>query len=104
MKVITIALMWTASIGLFIATALGAGNAARGKVLFNDPHFANGTAGVSCNTCHPDGKGLAKAGERKDLARFINSCIVNANKGKPLDPSAADMADLIAYIKSLQPK
>ncbi len=34
----------------------------RGKVLFNDPKLGGGTAGRSCNTCHPDGKGLVGVG------------------------------------------
>jgi cytochrome c peroxidase len=104
MKIFTIALICTVSIGLFVMAALAAGDAARGKILFNDPKLAGGTAGVSCNTCHPNGKGLEKAGDRKDLAEFINRCLVNANKGKPLDPKSADMADLIAYMKSLKGK
>jgi len=33
----------------------------RGKALFNDPKLGGGTSGNSCNTCHPDGKGLAGA-------------------------------------------
>jgi mono/diheme cytochrome c family protein len=104
MKVFLIALICTLSIGLFIAAALAAGDPAKGKVLFNDPTLGNGTAGVSCNTCHPNGKGLEQAGNRKDLAQFINSCIVKALKGKGLAPASAEMADLIAYIKSLGTK
>src|SRR5574341_671334 len=34
----------------------------RGKTLFNDPKLGNGTAGKSCNTCHPGGKGLEGVG------------------------------------------
>jgi hypothetical protein len=104
MKVFMIALICTISVGLFVMIALAAGDAARGKVLFNDPKLGGGTAGVSCNTCHPDGKGLAKAAERRDLAQFINSCDVNALKGKGLDLQSVEMADLIAYIRSLSGK
>jgi hypothetical protein len=35
--------------------------------LFNDPKFGGGTAGVSCNSCHLDGRGLEKAADKKDL-------------------------------------
>lgn len=104
MKIFKIACISTLALGLVVTLALAAGDAARGKILFSDPKFAGGTAGVSCNTCHPNGKGLEKAGDRKDLAEFINTCLVNANKGKAIDPKSADMADLIAYIKSLKGK
>jgi cytochrome c553 len=104
MKVFKIVFICTVAIGLLVMTALAAGDSARGKILFSDPKFAGGTAGVSCNTCHPNGKGLEKAGDRKDLAEFINTCLVNANKGKAIDPKSADMADMIAYIKSLKSK
>jgi cytochrome c553 len=104
MKIVTITFICAAAIGLICAAALAAGDAARGKALFNDPKFSNGTAGVSCNTCHPNGKGVENAYSRQDLPRFINSCIVNALKGKPLDPNSVDMADLIAYLKSLAKK
>jgi cytochrome c len=101
MKSLKIVLISTVSIALFIMVAFAAGNAAKGKALFKDPQLGGGTAGVSCNSCHPDGKGLEKAGERKDLVTFVNSCIQNALKGKGLNPNSEEMADLIAYIKSL---
>jgi len=104
MKTFLISCICTLAIGLIVVVALAAGDAAKGKILFNDPKLGGATAGISCNSCHPNGKGLEKAGERKDLAEFINRCLVNANKGKPLDPKSADMADLIAYIKSLKGK
>ena len=37
----------------------------RGKTLFNDPKFAGGTK--SCNACHPDGKGVEKAADKKEF-------------------------------------
>jgi cytochrome c553 len=104
MKIFKIAIICTVAIGLLAAMALAAGDAAKGKTLFNDPKLANGTAGVSCNTCHPGGKGLENAGASTDLAKIINACIVKTNKGKALDPKSAEMADLIAYIKSLKTK
>ena len=102
MKVFKIAFICTLAIGLLVVVALAAGDAAKGKILFNDAKLAGGTAGVSCNTCHANGKGLEKAGDRTDLAKIINACIVQTNKGKALDPKSADMADLSAYIKSLK--
>lgn len=85
----------------------------RGKTLFNDPKLSNGTSGSSCNTCHPDGKGLEGAGMKKEwktpggmhktLEEAVNTCITMALKGKPLDVNSEQMKDLVAYIKSLKP-
>ncbi len=84
--------------------ALAAGDAGKGKILFSDTKLGGATAGNSCNSCHPGGKGLEKAGARKDLTEVINACIENALKGKPLDLKSSEIADLVAYIKSLGAK
>ena len=76
----------------------------KGKVLFNDPKFGGGTVGMSCNSCHPDGKGVEKAADRKDLEKQVNACIKNALKGKGIDTKSTEMADIIVYIKSLKGK
>jgi cytochrome c peroxidase len=102
MKIFKIISLCAAAIGLICAAALATGDAARGKALFNDPKLSGGTAGRSCNTCHADGKGMENAWSRQDLAQVINTCIVNALKGKPLDRNSADMADLIAYLNALR--
>ena len=83
----------------------------RGKTLFNDPKLGGGTSGKSCNTCHPDGKGLVGVAEKrewknpggmfKSLAETVNTCIVMALKGKALDVNSDQMKDLISYLKSL---
>jgi len=84
----------------------------RGKALFNDPKLGGGTSGKSCNTCHPDGKGLVGVAEKrewknpggmfKSLAETVNTCIVMALKGKALDVNSDQMKDLISYLKSLK--
>ncbi len=84
----------------------------RGKALFNDPKFAGGTAGKSCNSCHPGGKGLEKSADKKEfkimgktvksLEEAVNLCIEMANKGKAIDPNSDQMKDIVAYIKSLK--
>ena len=84
----------------------------RGKALFNDPKLGGGTSGNSCNTCHPDGKGLVGVAEKsewknpggmfKSLAETVNTCIVMALKGKALDVNSDQMKDLISYLKSLK--
>ncbi|HEY6872827.1 MAG TPA: hypothetical protein VI298_08905 [Geobacteraceae bacterium] len=93
-------------------SAFAAGNAKKGKMLFDDATFAGGN--VSCSSCHPDGKGLEKAGMRGkkewtnpggtwlSLEDASNVCIILANKGKAIDPKSAEMKDLVAYIKSLK--
>ena len=92
-------------------SAFAAGDAKKGKMLFDDEKFAGGS--VSCSSCHPDGKGLEKAGlegkkEWKNpagtwltLEDASNACLILANKGQAIDPRSADMEDLVAYIKSL---
>lgn len=86
----------------------------KGKALFNDPTLGGGTSGKSCNSCHPDGKGLEKSGKKKtftimgkkqkSLKDAVNFCIENALKGKPIDTKSEDMANIVAYIKSLGKK
>ena len=81
----------------------------RGKAHFDNPAFAGGKK--SCNTCHPNGRGLEGAGaktkfsimggEQNSLEEAINVCIVNANKGKALDVHSMEMQELVSYIKSL---
>lgn len=95
-----------------IAIAYAGGNVEKGKALFNDPKL--GTSGKSCNSCHPDGKGLEQAGTKKEfnimgksqksLEEAVNFCIEMALKGKAIDPKGPDMADIVAYIKSLSGK
>lgn len=92
------------AIGLFAVSAAAAGDAAKGKALFNDPNFAHGTAGFSCNSCHPSGKGLESAAEKTNLPTIINTCIQNALKGKPINAHSAAMTNLVAYVDSLKAK
>ncbi len=104
MKVLKVGMFAVISLSLMLSLAIAAGNAEKGRALFNDPKLGGGTAGVSCNSCHPDGKGLEKAADRKDLKKQVDSCIKNALKGKGIDPKSAEMADIIAYLKSLKGK
>lgn len=102
MKALKIILLSIFSVGLSFSSANAARDVAKGKILFNDTKLGGGMAGKSCNSCHPEGKGLEKAANRKDLPKVTNACIENALKGKPINPKSAEMADLIAYIKSLK--
>jgi len=110
MKIAKIALISLLVVGLAAAFAFAAGDAAKGKAMFSDPKFAGGSK--ACNECHPNGKGLDKAGEKKEfrlmgstqksLEEAVNACIVGANKGKALDVKSQQMQDVVAYIKSLK--
>lgn len=112
MMILRILLLSLVALCLLFSFAFAEGDAAKGKVLFNDSKAFGGTK--SCSSCHPDGKGLEKASSKKDLRtplgpaksleEAINTCIVNANKGKALDPKSAQMKDMVAYIKSLGKK
>lgn len=84
----------------------------RGKTLFNDMKLGGGTAERSCNTCHPDGKGLLGVGDKKGwktpggefktLEEAVNICITMALKGKALDVKSEQMKDIVSYLKSLK--
>jgi len=104
MKGLRIAMLSMVSLVLIFSLAIAAGDAERGKALFRDPKLGGGTVGVSCNSCHPDGKGLEKAADMKGLGKQVNACIKNALKGKGIDPKSAEMADIVAYLKSLRGK
>lgn len=117
MKTAKIAVLSLLAAGLLVSVSFAAGgDVAKGKAMFNDAKL-NGAPGVnSCNSCHPDGKALEKAGAmgRKDwtnpggtwlaLEDANNVCVIMAVKGKALDPRSQEMADLVAYIKSLARK
>jgi mono/diheme cytochrome c family protein len=102
MKVLTVSMCFLLAVLLVWSFAFAAGDAAKGKILFDDPEFAGGTAGQSCSSCHPEGKGAAKAADKKDLRKTINSCIVNALRGKAIDPGSSEMDDMVAYLKSIR--
>ena len=112
MKVARIVLLSLVVLGLVFTFAFAAGEAEKGKALFNDAKFAGGVK--SCNSCHPNGKGLEKAADKKEfnvmgskqksLEEAVNACIVNANKGKAIDVKSAQMKEMVAYIKTLKAK
>jgi mono/diheme cytochrome c family protein len=114
MKIFKVVLLFMVASGLILSFAYAAGDVAKGKALFNDPKFAGATSGKSCNSCHPDGKGVEKAGDKKEfkimgktqksLEEAVNFCIGNAIKGKAIDPKSDQMKDIVSYIKSLGKK
>ena len=116
MKTTKIALMFLVMAGLIYSVSFAAGDMVKGKAIFNDATLNGAPGEKSCNSCHPDGKGLEKAGAmgRKDwtnpggtwlsLEDANNVCVIMAVKGKALDPHSQEMKDLVAYIKSLAKK
>ena len=116
MKAIKILLLSLIMYGLVFSSVFAAGDVEKGKALFNDPKAFGGTAGKSCASCHPDGKGLENSGAKGEkqwknpagswtsLKDAINVCILMANKGNALDPKSDDMKNIVAYIKSLGKK
>jgi cytochrome c5 len=117
MKVLKIATLSLMAIGLVVFLActpatVTKGDTGKGKLVFNDVNFGAGTSGKSCNSCHPDGKGLEKSGDKKEFAimgqnqnsleEAVNVCIEMALKGKSIDTKSDDMVNIVAYIKSLK--
>src|SRR4030066_242370 len=113
MKILRITLLSVIAFSLIFSFAFAVNHTPqeRGKALFNDPKLAGAISGKSCNSCHPDGKGLEKAAEKKEFKvmagkqhspeEVVNVCIENAIRGKKIDPKSDQMKDMVAYIKSL---
>jgi len=75
-----------------------------GKQLFNDPTLGGSTNAKSCNSCHPDGEKLEKAGAKKNLTKLINRCITGPLGGQKIDGRSVEMLSLKMYIESLAEK
>ncbi len=97
--------------GGYGAPAYGGGEeGSKGEALFNDPKFGNGTSGMSCNSCHPGGRGMAAAAKKStfslmgksasSLEEAVNICIEMPLKGTPIPNNSQDMKDMVSYIKS----
>lgn len=93
--------------GLVVVMVMAAGTVVagkssieQGKMLFNDPTLGGSTNDSTCNSCHPDGKGLEKAGDNDKLASVINRCITGPLKGEKIDGRSVAMRSLKMYILS----
>jgi cytochrome c len=113
MRLLRVLLVLVIAVGLSVPVmALKHKPEERGKALFMDKNFAGGKK--ACNSCHPNGRGLKKAGTKKrfrimgktqkSLEEAVNFCIVNASKGKAIKEDSDEMKDIVAYIKSLGEK
>ncbi|PLY04852.1 MAG: cytochrome C [Desulfuromonas sp.] len=74
-----------------------------GLILFESRQL--GTSGKSCQTCHPQGDGLADSIylDGTELIKTINLCIRKPLQGEALDPSSTEMDSLVMYLRSLYP-
>ena len=104
MRGLRIAVFVMISLNLMLTLALAAGDAMKGKALFNDPKFGGGTVGSVLQLMPSGWQGVEKAADRKDLEKQVNACIKNALKGKGIDTKSTEMADMVTYIKSLKGK
>ena len=80
---------------------------AEGKRIFHDAKALGGTAGISCDMCHPDGsnthpetypKFQTQLGRVALLRDMINWCIENPVRGKPFPDDDPRLKALEAYI------
>ncbi len=92
------------SIALMSGIAMGvdSSSAALGQKLFNDATLGNSANDKSCNSCHPGGQGLEKAGAKPKLAGIINKCVTGQLKGKKIDGRTVAMRSLKMYVKSFE--
>jgi len=108
-KTVFIFVILTSALTLAVAAAKNHTPEDRGMAHFKNPEFARGKR--SCNSCHPNGRGLEGSGAKSSFAimggqqgslqEVINVCIVNANKGNALGVDSTEMQEMISYIKSL---
>lgn len=109
MRILRLFVLSLVIVSLAVSGAFAA-DVAKGKALFNDPKLGGATAGKSCNSCHKDGSGIDVSkkefmgGKAKNLEEATNMCITTFMKGKAIDPKGDDMANIVAYMKSLKGK
>jgi mono/diheme cytochrome c family protein len=114
MKRVMMALLVGVGILALVGVSQASGDLENGKRLFESPTLGGGTSGKTCVTCHPGGRNLSlrlfgndsdsaevRAEKRSRLAGMVNTCIKRPLAGKGIDPAGPEMADIIAYMKSL---
>jgi mono/diheme cytochrome c family protein len=114
MKRVMMALLVGVGILALVGVSQASGDLENGKRLFESPTLGGGTSGKTCVTCHPGGRSLSlrlfgndndsaevRAEKRSRLAGMVNTCIKRPLAGKGIDPAGPEMADIIAYMKSL---
>lgn len=91
--------------------AKGKGNAQNGQMLFRDDALGESSNDKSCRSCHKKERELAGSASKnydrlfgyitRDVEDVINLCIVLPLKGKPYVKDSQEMADLLAYLRSI---
>ncbi len=91
--------------------AQGPGDAHNGWLLFRDESLGGSPNDKSCHSCHENEHELAGWASKnydalfgyitRDIEDVINLCIVLPLKGKPYVKSSQEMADLLAYLRSI---
>jgi len=83
---------------------LASADISNGEKLFQSSDL--GTNGKSCQTCHPNGKGLTDLSEYESivLQDTINTCIEKALKGKPFSEGAQELQDIEDYMRQFSKK
>jgi cytochrome c peroxidase len=73
-----------------------------GKTLFESDQL--GTKQRSCNSCHPQGKGLDLIGDYDDgeLKDIINACLRDALGTEMMSPDSQEMNALVGYVRKFQ--
>ncbi len=73
-----------------------------GKTLFESTEL--GSNAKSCQSCHPQGKGLDMIGDFSDeeLKDIINACLRDALGGKIISTESQEMVALHAYVRKFQ--
>ncbi len=85
-----------------LAYAIETPSLSLGKTLFESAEL--GTKGRSCNTCHPQGKGLNMVGDFNDteLKDIVNACLRDALGAKIISPDSQEMNALVGYVRKFQ--
>ncbi len=91
--------------------AQGVGDVKNGRILFRDEALGGSTNDKSCLSCHKKESELAGMASKnydslfgyvtQDVEDVINLCIVLPLKGKPYIKDSQEMADLLAYLRSV---
>jgi cytochrome c peroxidase len=101
-KILSLSTIAVAVVLLSLPVAAEDASVELGKKLFNNPGLGASQNAISCNTCHPDGIGLEKAGGNPNLAAVINQCITGPLSGEKINEETVAMQSLKLYIQSLK--
>lgn len=86
----------------FYAFATEAPTLGMGKILFESDKL--GTKTRSCNSCHPQGKGLDMVGDFNDteLKDIIYTCLRDALGAETISTETQEMEALVSYVRKFE--